>query len=251
MKRHNYLIDSYFSTDVGRVRLVNEDQVTILFNKNGEILMLVCDGMGGQNKGDYASNLTLKFISEKFKKKKESLSIVTTRIWLEEIINKANKLVFSTGESSSIYKGMGTTIVAAIIRKNNIVIVNAGDSRAYMYKDKVLNKLSVDHSVVERLKQYGKINENEANKRLDKNVLTNALGIYPSISFNSKIYKYNNEPILLCSDGIFNNLSDREIIEIISLKISAKDKVIKMIANANRNGGSDNLSVAYLERKDS
>lgn len=143
---------------------------------------------------------------------------------------------------------MGTTLVAVLIRKNNIIVLNVGDSRAYLYQNDKLTKISVDQTYVDYLKRSGQISESEAEKRKDKNVLLNALGIYPSISFDSKLLMYHNEPILLCSDGLFNSLKENIIAEVIKKRIGAKATVNELIALANKNGGSDNISVAYFIR---
>jgi len=130
-----------------------------------------------------------------------------------------------------------------------MIVLNAGDSRCYQLKGNDLKLLSEDESYVDFLKRAGKVSEVEATQRNDKNILMNAIGIYPSISFNSKIYKYNNEQLLLCTDGVYNNLSKEEMITILSNKEDGKNKVMSIILKANENGGSDNLGVATYKRE--
>lgn len=244
-----YQTDFAYQTDIGKIRIKNEDQATILTNSNGDTLMIVADGMGGHNKGDYASKLTIDVISEEFKKhKKGFISIFVAKLWLQYAVSKANKTVFNTAEKSVDCKGMGTTLVAVLIRKKNIIVLNVGDSRAYLYRNDKLERLSEDQSYVDYLKRSGQITESEAEKRKDKNVLLNALGIYPSISFNSRMLTYHDEPILLCSDGLFNNLKEANIKDIVKKGVSAKSTVSELIMSANRNGGSDNIAVAYFLR---
>lgn len=244
-----YHKDFAYQVDVGKVRIKNEDQAIILTNNPGDTLMIIADGMGGHNRGDYASKLAVDVISDEFKKKKNGfISIFIAKLWLQYAVSKANKYVFNTAEQSDEYKGMGTTLVAVLIRKNNIIVLNVGDSRAYLYQNDKLTKISVDQTYVDYLKRSGQISESEAEKRKDKNVLLNALGIYPSISFDSKLLMYHNEPILLCSDGLFNNVKENIIAEVIKKRMSAKAIVNELIALANKNGGSDNISVAYFIR---
>lgn len=245
-----YLNDFAYQVDVGKVRIKNEDQATILTNSNGDVLMIVADGMGGRNKGDYASKLAIDVLSEEFKKRKKGfISIFVAKLWLQYIVGKANKLVYNTAEKDKTSKGMGTTLVVALIRKNNIVVLNVGDSRAYLYHNDKIERLSEDQSYVDYLKRSGQISESEAEKRKDKNVLLNALGIYPSISFNSRLLTYHDEPLLLCSDGLFNNLKEKDIANIIKKGMDAKLTVKELINSANKNGGSDNIAVAYFMRK--
>lgn len=245
-----YLNDFAYQVDVGKVRIKNEDQATILTNSSGDILMVVADGMGGRNKGDYASKLAIDILSEEFKKRKKGfISIFVAKLWLQYVVGKANKLVYNTAEKDKTSKGMGTTLVTVLIRKNNIVVLNVGDSRAYLYHNDKIERLSEDQSYVDYLKRSGQISESEAEKRKDKNVLLNALGIYPSISFNSRLLMYHNEPLLLCSDGLFNNLKEKDIATIIKKGVNAKLTVKELINSANKNGGSDNIAVAYFMRK--
>ena len=247
--KYTYHNDFAYQVDIGKIRIKNEDQAAILTNSNGDTLMIVADGMGGHNKGDYASKLAIDLISEEFKKRKKGfISIFVAKLWLQYIVSKANKLVFNTSEKSIQYKGMGTTLVVVLIRKNNIVVLNVGDSRAYLYHNDKLERLSEDQSYVDYLKRSGQISESEAEKRKDKNVLLNALGIYPSISFNSRLLSYIDSPLLLCSDGLFNNLKEKDIVDIIKKKMSAKDTVRELINSANKNGGSDNIAVCYFVR---
>ena len=143
---------------------------------------------------------------------------------------------------------MGTTTVAILIHQDHMILINAGDSRAYRIVNGKLEQLSVDQSYVEYLRRTGQISDEEAKHRNDKNILMNAVGIYPTTSYDIKTYKYNNEGLLLCSDGLFNNLSDQSIAHILNEKINAKDKVISLIKQANENGGTDNIAAAYFTR---
>lgn len=249
-KELKYVHDYSCLTDVGRVRLTNEDRALIL-NYQDEILIMVADGMGGHNKGDYASKKVIDIIGDSFKSRKiKFLTIIDAKIWLNYIVGKANKEIFNIADSNPLYKGMGTTLVLALIKNNNMVVLNSGDSRCYMLKNNDLKLLSEDESYVDFLKRTGKVSEIEASQRNDKNILLNAIGTYPSTSFNSKIYRYHNEQLLLCTDGVYNNLSKQEMINILSSKEDGKNKVMSIILKANENGGSDNLGVATYKREE-
>ena len=248
MHNNKYQNQFAYRTDIGRVRLSNQDQVNIIVNANDDVLMLVADGMGGANSGDYASKLAADSLSESFQKAPLFLSIYAAKLWLQRAVNKANTLIYNTSLSAPQYQGMGTTIVLILIHQNRMAMLSAGDSRAYHLANDSLKQLSEDQSYVEYLKRIGQITAEEAKNRPDKNILMNALGIYPTVSFDSRTFRYNNEPLLLCSDGLFNNLDDKSIERILKSTKSAQDKVLSLIAEANQNGGTDNIAVAYFQR---
>lgn len=237
-----------YKTDIGRIRIINEDQALVKVNAAGDVLLLVLDGMGGHNKGDYASRLATNFISDSFENKNSFISDFTARIWLQNVCIKANKYIFDMASEKEGYKGMGSTIVAILLRKNKMHILNAGDSRAYLVKRKELELVSEDQSYVSYLCRSGAITEEEAKIHPQKNVLLNALGIYPSLNFNLFTRNYTGEPIMLCSDGLYNNISENEMHAILSGDERPDLKVDTLISIANSNGGSDNIAIAYFER---
>ena len=240
----------YHDTNIGRVRLNNEDRAIATINSSGDVLLLVCDGMGGQNKGDYASSLALNTVFEEFKNSK-SASLFFLRKKIEKAIKKANTLIFNESESNPNYEGMGTTLIAALISKNKLVVFNVGDSRCYMLnKMGELIRLSEDQTVVEYLYNTGKISKTDTSSHPSRHVLMNALGIYPSLSLDIKTYDYYGESVLVCSDGLYNNVSEAELLGIISTKDNVDEKVNLLINQANLNGGSDNIGIAYWESND-
>ncbi len=235
-----------FKTDIGRVRVSNEDQAAVATNPYGEVLLVVCDGMGGQNKGDYASKMAIDSILEAFASKR-SMPLFLTKRWLTKALKTANALVFEEAERNPVYKDMGTTCVAVLIQGNKMLVSNIGDSRAYRYNGRELSRLTEDQTVVDYLYRTGKISKEEMNTREDRHVLTNALGVYPSCSTDLKIMPYLGEAILLCSDGLYNNVPENEIRAALSTDERADEKVTNLIAEANSNGGSDNIGIAYWE----
>lgn len=236
-----------FKTDIGRVRISNEDQALVLTNSLGEVLLAVCDGMGGQNKGDCASKLAIGYLRDAFLEKKTSFSSFLNRRWLARAIKGANALVFKEANSNPRYKDMGTTMVAVLLSGDKMYLGNVGDSRCYSLYNGKLNLLSEDQTYVDYLYRTGKISKEATASREDRHVLMNALGVFPSASFDLKVSMYNGESILLCSDGLYNNLPDIEIRAIMSTNDSPSEKVDSFINEANGNGGSDNIAVAYWE----
>ena len=235
-----------FKTDIGKVRITNEDQAMVVGNGHGEVLLCVCDGMGGQNKGDYASKMAITYVTQAFVEKKKT-SPHAMKGWLVKTVKKANAAIYREASSNPAYKDMGTTIVCVAVVENRLVIANIGDSRAYSFYGGRLGRLTEDQTYVDYLLRTGKIEESETATRTDRHVLMNAMGIYPSASLDSKILPYFGETILLCSDGLYNNLSEGEIRACLGTDDRPDQKVRSLIAEANANGGSDNIAVALWE----
>lgn len=237
-----------FNTHVGRVRLTNEDRSIALTNSKGDVLLLVCDGMGGQSKGDLASTIAVQTLQDEFEKHKGSfLNKLFAKIWLKNAIKKANSAIFDESARNEEYHGMGTTITAVLIVKTFIVIGQAGDSRAYILKDNKLLQISEDQTYVAYLYRTGQITKEEMTTHSKRHVLMNAVGIYPSLNVDITSLNYNNEAILLCSDGLYNNVSHSDIENIMKNTDSVNHKVNQLIQISNANGGSDNIAVVVWE----
>ncbi len=236
-----------YKTDIGRVRITNEDQAIILSNASGDILMCVCDGMGGHAKGDYASKLAIDIISEEFRKRSRFLTILGAKLFLSRTIKLINSTIYNEAQKDIEYKDMGTTLVAALLYKDEIIIASVGDSRAYELRYESLRRLTEDQTYVEYLYRTGKISKEEIATSEQRHILMNAMGCYPSVSFEIKTYPNIKAPILLCSDGLYNNASEKEIHAALSTNERIELKVDTLISIANSNGGSDNIAIAYWE----
>ena len=249
MKTKKYLSGSYaFKSDIGRVRLNNEDRVCALTSLKGDVLLIVCDGMGGSKKGDLASSLAVDFICDAFRERKNSFIFRTAAMyWLASTIRKANKLIYDEGQTHEEYANMGTTLTAVLIVKNFMVIAQIGDSRAYTIKDGKLYQLTEDQSYVAYLYRTGQITASEMETHPKRHMLMNALGIYPSVEIDMRIMNYNNNPLLLCSDGLYNNVPLLDIESVMKSSDTVNQKVDELIVIANNNGGSDNIGVVIWE----
>lgn len=236
-----------YKTNIGRVRLTNEDQAAALANSAGDVLLLVCDGMGGQNKGDYASKIAADLICTSFKNKQGFLNIQTAKLWLHTLIRKANSEIFNEANKNAAYKEMGTTLVCALIRGDKVLVANVGDSRAYSVRFESLMPLTQDQTYVDFLFRTGKITQEEMKTHPKRHVLMNALGVFPSVNCDISIKEYIGEPIMLCSDGVYNNISENEIHAVLTTDDRIEQKIDTIIDIANSNGGSDNMSIAYWE----
>ena len=236
---------SFYLTDTGRVREHNEDSVTILKNLNGEYLAVVADGMGGHRKGEVASALTVAHLGKRFT---ESASIGTINDavnWLSDNINEINSEILDYGEKNENSKGLGTTVVAAIITKEFLIFANLGDSSGYVVKNKKLHRVTKPHTLVNLLVDAGDLTEEQAKNHPKKNVLMKALGAAEKAEPDIFDVDNGSEEIFLCSDGLTSMLNDEQIEKVLlEDNLSVEEKVVKLIKKCNARGGTDNISIA-------
>ena len=226
----------------------NEDQAIALTNASGNVLLIVCDGMGGQKKGDLASSLAVNTIVSSFKNRKGFMNIYFAKLWVSKIIREANKCIYEQSQTNANYQGMGTTVVLLLIIRDVAILANVGDSRCYFLKNHHdLVQQSEDQSYVAYLLRTGQITPQEALVHPKRHILMNALGIYPSASIDIKVIPYLNEEVLLCSDGLYNNVPFDDIAAVMKGNDSLEQKVNELIAIGNKNGGSDNIAVVIWE----
>ena len=238
----------FYKTDIGKVRVSNEDQAMALTNASGNVLLIVCDGMGGQKKGDLASSLALHTIVTSFKNRKGFLNTYFARLWVSKIVREANRCIYEQSQSNANYQGMGTTLTMLLILKDIAILANVGDSRCYFLKSHHdLVQMSEDQTYVAYLIRTGQITPQQALTHPKRHVLMNALGIYPSASVDIKTIPYLNEEVLLCSDGLYNNVPLGDIAAVVKGNDSIEQKVNELIAIGNKNGGSDNIAVVLWE----
>lgn len=247
-KNKKYIYGRYsFKTDIGKVRLTNEDRAVALTNTRGNILLAVCDGMGGQNKGDLASTLAIETITQAFQEKDRFNHKLLARMWVANTIRKANSVIFKQASSNLSYQGMGTTITLVLIVNDYMIVAQVGDSRAYSLRNRTLNQITEDQTYVQYLYRIGEISKEEIATHPKRHVLMNALGIYPSLDLDIKIHPYLGDSIMLCSDGLYNNVPDKDIYSILKGSDTPDQKVNELISLANVNGGSDNVAVVIWE----
>ena len=237
-----------YKTDIGKVRLNNEDQAAALINASGNVLLIVCDGMGGQNKGDLASSLAINSIVSSFKERKGFLTRQLAMLWVSRVIREANKSIYEQAQSNPAYHGMGTTVTLLLILKDVAILGHVGDSRCYYLRNKHdLVQMSEDQTYVGYLLRTQQITPEEALTHPKRHVLMNALGVYPSASIDMKSLPYNGEAVLLCSDGLYNNVPHEDISSVMRGDDTVEQKVNELIAIGNKNGGSDNIAVVIWE----
>lgn len=238
---------SFYLTDAGRVRSHNEDSVTILKNQNNEYLLIVADGMGGHRAGEVASSMAVTHMGKRF----TSISSIGSKLdavnWLTDNVNEINKNILNYAEENPDSKGLGTTLVIALLTEEYLIFGNIGDSSGFVLKNKKLHKITKDHTLVNLLVQAGDLTEEEAKFHPKKNVLMKALGASEKAELDIFAVETDIEGILLCSDGLTNMLSNEQIEKVLEdPELEIEEKVIKLIRKSNARGGQDNISVAYL-----
>ena len=242
---------SFYLTDAGKVRDHNEDSVIIVKNKDGDYLMAVADGMGGHSTGEVASSIAISYLSKHFHETFLNMSKVDTVNWIKDSAKEINTLIFQHEKAHPESKGMGTTLVLAILTKDYLLFGNVGDSSGYVMTDKKLHKVTYDHTLVNLLVSAGELTKEEALEHPKKNVLMKALGA--AIKVDIDIFECDKDikidEILLCSDGLTNMLEKEQIEKVLlNEELDIEDKVIRLIGKANNRGGTDNISIAYLEK---
>lgn len=242
---------SFYLSDVGKVRDHNEDNVVIIKNKDNEYLLAVADGMGGHSAGEIASSLAVDYLVNSFNDNFYNLDKVQAINWLREKVIRINELIFEYVDKHPESKGMGTTLVVAIVTKNYILFGNIGDSSGFVLKEKKLHKVTYDHTLVNLLMKAGELTEEEAKDHPKKNVLMKALGANDPVDMDIFDCDMNISSILLCSDGLTNMLSIEQIEEVLNSDLEIEDKIIKLIRKSNNRGGTDNISIAYLNLEES
>lgn len=242
---------SFYLTDAGKVRTHNEDSVIIVKNKDGEYLMAVADGMGGHSAGEVASSIAISYLGKSFNETFSNMEKVKAVNWLRDSVLDINELIFSYVKDHPESRGMGSTLVVAIVTKNYILFGNIGDSSGFVIKDSHLHKVTYDHTLVNLLLKAGELTEEEAKDHPKKNVLMKALGANDPIDIDVFDCDLDISSILLCSDGLTNMLDQEQIEKVLLSDLDIEDKVIKLIRKSNNRGGTDNISVAYLSLEES
>lgn len=234
-------------TDVGKTRNTNQDSYAFGKFGDGVIWAIVCDGMGGANGGNIASALCVESVTNSLKKGYRSgMSESSVHNLMESAVATANAKIFDMAARSTKLRGMGTTVIIAIITQNCAYFAHAGDSRAYLLSNGELSQVTVDHSVVQTMMQSGKITAEEARVHPNKNVITKALGVEEIIEADYDAVDFSqNDKFLLCTDGLTNYISNDKIFEIISLN-KPETAVEKLILAANKNGGGDNITAVII-----
>ncbi|HEX5152620.1 MAG TPA: Stp1/IreP family PP2C-type Ser/Thr phosphatase [Parafilimonas sp.] len=246
-------MNAVMATHTGNVRTNNEDAAVIcyphaegLFAEKG-LLLLVADGMGGHNSGEVASALAIHNFKEAYFE--HTGNILKS---LKSAAQKANKVVFDTAQTNAAYNGMGTTLTAIAVANNSLYLAQVGDSRAYVFTKNAFKQLSKDQTLVQQLVDAGTITAESAATHPQKNILLNALGT--KADMEASMLKLDeslddNNLLLLCSDGLYDMVSEAEMLAAIE-QTSDMDEILNLlITKALANGGSDNITILIAAKK--
>lgn len=237
-------------TDVGRERTHNEDRYVIVPELN---LYVVADGMGGHQSGEVASRLAATSIASYFKNGDASRSRRSLADRLRSAVATANAKIYARADDERAYRGMGTTVVAAVFSpmEEMFHIGHAGDSRCYLIRGSSITQLTRDHSLVaDALLERPDLTESDLSY-LPRNVITRALGMGPTVDVDMKSEPAQvGDVLLLCSDGLHGLATDEEIAEIVHEAPDLTSACNRLIDRANANGGRDNITAVLVRVED-
>ncbi|UCH80760.1 MAG: Stp1/IreP family PP2C-type Ser/Thr phosphatase [Nitrospiraceae bacterium] len=240
---------AYGITDVGEKRDNNEDSFLIVDDKN---LYLVADGMGGHRAGEVASSKAVQSVNRHFTHKRISLIQSDRDLIKKELMEAvlgAHTSILEEARKKKEHKGMGTTIVAALLYDHVLHTCHVGDSRAYVINSASIQQVTNDHSYVGELLRKGKMSAKEARLSHFKNQITQALGSPYHIDPEYNTCSVDEDSrILLCSDGLWDMLSDEEIHRTVMTDGSLEDICNNLVKKANQAGGKDNITLILINQ---
>lgn len=238
-------VNVYGASSVGKVRKLNEDSFSFDSSRGDKgSIFLVCDGMGGHKAGEIASQYaSIKVVEYFYKSPQKDIPSK-----LNESIRKVNKEIYNLSQKDSSKRGMGTTLVAIVLFENILYYANVGDSRAYLLRNESIKKLTKDHSWLEEKISEGILSSSEARNSPNKNIITKCVGYDSDVepNFGSIVLK-EGDRLILCSDGLWDELIDFKIKELALSSRDLKKSVESLIGAAERNGGKDNITVVGVD----
>ncbi len=237
---------AYALTDTGRVRSMNQDYIYASPEQVGSLpnLFLVADGMGGRRAGDFASRYMVENLVVYLGRKGKGSPVMQ----LKEGIEAVNRGLFEESMKHEELRGMGCTLVAAVVESRTLYVANVGDSRLYLIHGDTIRQITRDHSYVEEMVAMGQMKRGSQDYNNRKNIITRAIGIDKTVEpdfFEAELTE--EDYILLCSDGLSNMVEDEAIGRIITGSGSLAQKARLLIDEANRQGGSDNIAVVLVK----
>lgn len=234
-------------TDKGLIRPHNEDAL-LVEPPNG--VFAVADGMGGHAAGEVASNLAIEAIGESLRERGRELELSVPELLLQAV-EEANQRIAKRMEERPECRGMGTTVVVAVVNGAQFWVAHVGDSRAYLLREGNLRQITTDHSFVNELVRLGMLSREQAARDPRRNVVTRALGsgtvVVPDIQ---QELLQAGDLVLLCSDGLNTMLGDKRISDLLAAPSETLEEICeRLVAAANEAGGEDNITVVVLQAR--
>ena len=235
-------------TDPGCVRLQNQDAYQIEQLDKNTVLCVVCDGMGGAKSGNVASTLAVDvFVEEVRRCWISGMDARQTEQMLQGAVKLANFTVFDQAQQLEEFFGMGTTLVAVLVQSRTVTVVNVGDSRAYVVNRNGIQRITVDHSLVEMMVQRGDLTPEKARNYPGKNLITRAIGTEPVVEcdvFNLDVER--GDSLLLCTDGLTNTMDDQEILFEVVHGVNKQQCCQRLLDIAKNRGAPDNVTSVLI-----
>ena len=222
-----------YQTDIGHQRKENQDRVAKFTAPDGTLLVVVADGIGGSRSGDVAAQITVDHLGRQFQAASPNSSLEAIR-WFAREVQLINDEILQKSTENPKYQGMGTTLVAAIIFDQAMVVANIGDSRGYVLHDNLLTQVTIDHSLVNELVKHGDITEEEARNYPQNNIITRAIGV--SADARIEVNRFDlgaGDQILLCSDGLSKMITREQMMGVLESDLSLTEKCSQLIKMAN------------------
>ncbi len=232
--------ESIWRTDTGRQRRENEDSAYVQAP-----VFVVADGMGGAQAGEVASRMAI----ETFEEGLPASGPPEAR--LAELVHNANHRIYDRSRAEQGRAGMGTTLTAAYLENGALAIAHVGDSRAYLFREGELSRLTQDHSLVDELVRQGKLTEAQAAEHPQRSIITRALGPEPEVEVDTWTYPLRDDDVLLlCSDGLTSMISEERVGDILRSAGTLEEAADRLIQEANEAGGRDNITVVLSRFKE-
>ncbi len=235
-------------TDIGRLRSTNQDAFVCGKLADDVTFAIVCDGMGGASGGNVASTMAIRTITRRLTESyRKGMTIASMQHVLESAIAAANIEIYDAASLDADLRGMGTTLVLAVVIGDRVLVAHIGDSRAYVATaEQKLEQVTKDHSVVQQMVERGQITPEEAKTHPRRNFITRALGVADTVACDfTEFVLPEGALVLCCTDGL-TGLVDTADIATIVWKTAMEELPDRLIAAANRAGGSDNITVAVI-----
>lgn len=238
-----------FATDTGAVRSMNQDACKCGLFPGGGAWAVVCDGMGGANGGNIASSIAVDRIQELLEKKYTgSMSQGNVKSLIINAIHRANTAIYETASRQKELQGMGTTAVVMLAQEKFLHVAHVGDSRAYLHTKNGIRQLTMDHSYVQDLVNFGQITKEQARTHPRRNIITRVLGVHDSVNVDYAVWDFaKGDMALACTDGLTNYM-DEDLLEehIHRHGHDGEELVQSLVRFAVDNGGSDNITIAVV-----
>jgi protein phosphatase len=231
-------------TDIGKVREINQDSFAV---DEGQGLYIVADGMGGHAAGEKASQTAVQIIAERLGSSVAAASNGQLLDALQTAIQDANREIINASMEDASMRGMGTTATVLVAKANQLYVGHVGDSRAYLIRNRRIDQITEDHSIVAQLVRARAITPQEAARHPYRNVITRCLGMQVEVEADTQQRELKpGDRLLICSDGLSGLVSDDEMLQMVLSSDDPQKTCVDLVNLALERGGSDNITVVLI-----